>query len=123
MRDIADDLKTHGAQLVALTPILPEHNRTLVEKHRLNFPMMSDPGNAYAAKLGIRFEVPPKVVEIYKGFGLDLPGANGDDSWSLPIPCRIVVDKTGIVRVADIDIDYTHRPEPSKTLADVKALG
>ena len=123
MRDIVDDLKAHGAQLVALTPIKPEHSAGLVEKHRLNFPLLSDPGNDYAAKLGIRFEVPPQVVEIYKGFGLDLPGANGDDSWTLPIPCRIVVDKTGIVRVADIDVDYTRRPEPQKTLEDVKALG
>ena len=123
MRDIVDDLKAHGAQLVALTPIKPEHSAGLVEKHRLNFPLLSDPGNDYAAKLGIGFEVPPQVVEIYKGFGLDLPGANGDDSWTLPIPCRIVVDKTGIVRVADIDVDYTRRPEPQKTLEDVKALG
>ena len=123
MRDIVDDLKAHGTQLVALTPIKPEHSAGLVEKHRLNFPLLSDPGNDYAAKLGIGFEVPPQVVEIYKGFGLDLPGANGDDSWTLPIPCRIVVDKTGIVRVADIDVDYTRRPEPQKTLEDVKALG
>lgn len=123
MRDIVDDLKAHGAQLVALTPIKPEHTKGLVEKHRLNFPLLSDPGNEYAAKLGIRFQLPPEVIEIYTGFGLDLPGANGDDSWTLPIPCRIVIDTSGIVRVADIDIDYTHRPEPDKTLADVKALG
>ena len=36
---------------------------------------------------------------------------------------RLVVDSGGIVRAADIDADYTRRPEPEKTLADVKALG
>lgn len=85
--------------------------------------MLSDPGNAYGAELGIRFEVPGDVREIYGGFGIDLPKFNGDDSWTLPIPARLVVDANAIVRAADIDPDYTRRPEPDKTLADVKALG
>ena len=85
--------------------------------------MLSDPGNAYAAELGLRFEISPDVKEIYGGFGIDLPKVNGDDSWTLPIPARLVVDSGGIVRAADIDVDYSRRPEPDKTLADVKALG
>ncbi len=85
--------------------------------------MLSDPGNAYAAELGIRFEVTPEVQEIYGAFGIDLPKVNGDDSWTLPIPARLVIDSGGIVRAADIDVDYTRRPEPEKTVADVKALG
>ncbi len=85
--------------------------------------MLSDPGNAYAAELGLRFEISPDVKEIYGGFGIDLPKVNGDDSWTLPIPARLVIDSGGIVRAADIDVDYTRRPEPDKTLADVKALG
>ncbi len=85
--------------------------------------MLSDPGNAYAAELGLRFEISPDVKEIYGGFGIDLPKVNGDDSWTLPIPARLVIDSGGIVRAADIDVDYTRRPEPDKTVADLKALG
>ena len=48
---------------------------------------------------------------------------NGDDSWTLPMPARIVVSGDGIVRATDIDPNYTSRPEPEKTLADVKAIG
>ena len=95
----------------------------MIEKHGIAFDMLSDPGNAYAAELGIRFEVTSEVQEIYGAFGIDLPKVNGDDSWTLPIPARLVVDSGGIVRAADIDVDYTRRPEPDKTLADVKALG
>ncbi len=95
----------------------------MIEKHGIAFDMLSDPGNDYAAELGIRFEVTPEVQEIYGAFGIDLPKVNGDDSWTLPIPARLVVDSGGIVRAADIDVDYTRRPEPDKTLADVKALG
>ena len=95
----------------------------MIEKHGLKFDLLSDPGNAYAAQLGVRFEVSADVKEIYRGFGIDLPASNGDPSWTLPMPTRLVVDASGTVRVADVDADYTHRPEPQKTVDDVKALG
>ncbi len=122
MRDIVEPLKELGATLVALTPQLPEFSASMVEKHKLNFDMLGDPGNAYAAELGIRFDLPDAVREIYMGFGNDLATVNGDDSWTLPMPARIVVDSGGIVRATDIDPNYTSRPEPDKTLADVRAL-
>ena len=95
----------------------------MMEKHALNFHLLSDPRNDYAAQLGLRFDVPDTVKQIYDGFGIDLPKYNGDDSWTLPVPARFVIDSGGIIRVADVDVDYTRRPEPAKTVADVKALG
>ena len=118
-----EDLKLHNTTLVALTPQLPEHSRALRDKHRLNFAMLHDPGNAYAAELGLRFAFSPDLKEVYDGFKVDLAVVNGEDSWTLPMPARLVVDRGGIVRVADIDPDYAKRPEPQKTLDDVKALG
>ena len=47
---------------------------------------------------------------------------NGEASWTLPMPARLVVGKDGIVRSTDVDPDYTHRPEPQKTVDDVKQL-
>ena len=38
------------------------------------------------------------------------------------MPGRFVVDSGGIVRAADVDPDYERRPEPQKTVDDVKAL-
>ena len=108
MRDIVDSLKELGAGMV--------------EKHGLNFDLLRDPGNDYAAQLGLRFQVPDDVKEIYLGFGNDLAVNNGDDSWTLPMPARIVIDSGGVVRATDIDPNYTSRPEPDKTLADVRAL-
>jgi peroxiredoxin len=122
MRNIVEPLKDLRTTLVALTPQLPEFSAGMVEKHKLNFDMLADPGNAYAAELGIRFDLPDAVREIYLGFGNDLATVNGDDSWTLPMPARIVVDNGGIVRATDIDPRYNTRPEPEKTLEDVRAL-
>ena len=38
------------------------------------------------------------------------------------MPARFVVDKTGIIRAADVDPDYTTRPEPSQTMSVLKSL-
>ena len=122
MRDIVDPLQELGATLVAITPQLAEHNAGLIEKHGLNFELLSDPGNEYAAKLGVRYRLQEPVEKIYRGAGVDLPKFNGDDSWTLPMPTRLVVDSSGTVRVTDIDPNYTSRPEPEKTVEDVKAL-
>ena len=38
------------------------------------------------------------------------------------IPATFYVDRSGIVRATDIDPDYRYRPDPLKTIDDVKAL-
>ena len=116
-------MMARGATLVALTPQLPEHSLKLAERHHITFDILSDPGNAYAAELGLRFALPEDLRAVYQSFGIDLPKHNGEPSWTLPMPGRLVVDRTGIVRAADVDPDYTRRPEPQKTLDDLAALG
>lgn len=123
MQDAVETLKQHNATVVALTPQLPEHSLKMVERHKLGFDLLTDPGNAYAAELGLRFEFPADLREVYLSFPIDLPKHNGEASWTLPVPARYVVDQSGIIRIADVDVDYTRRPEVDKTVADVAALG
>lgn len=122
MQNIVPALRQHRATLVALTPQQPTHSLKMVEAHKLDFEILSDPGNAYAAALGLRFELPAELREIYRGFGIDLPAVNGEPSWTLPIPGRVVVDRNRVVRAVDVDPDYTVRPEPEVTLEEVKRL-
>jgi peroxiredoxin len=122
LQAVLDQIKAHGASLYALTPHLPANSAKMAEKNELGFDLLTDPGNAFAAELGLRFVVEDPLRSVYAGRGIDLPKFNGDDSWTLPMPARLVVDKNGIVRAADIDPDYTARPEPEKTLADLAAL-
>jgi peroxiredoxin len=74
------------------------------------------------ATIGLRFKLPDDLQEVYRSFGNDLAVGNGEDSWTLPMPGRFVIDRAGIVRAADVDPDYRFRPEPQKTIEDVKAL-
>jgi peroxiredoxin len=117
-----DAVTAQGASLVAVTPQLPEHSRALAEKNHITFDILTDPGNAYTHQLGLRFALPDDLRAVYQGFGIDLAKHNGEPSWTLPMPGRFVIDRTGIVRAVDVDPDYTYRPEPQKTLDDLAAL-
>ena len=95
----------------------------MIGRHKLGFEMVSDPGSAYAARLGLRFQVPDELKKGYLNIGIDLEETDGSPHRTPPVPARIVVDRDGIVRATDIDVDYTRRPEPEKTIADVAAVG
>ncbi len=122
MQQIVDTLKELGATICAITPQPPEASQPLIEKHKIGFDLLSDHRNEYAEKLGIRFKLPDDLRQVYLSFGNDLAVRNGEDSWTLPMPGRFVIDTKGIVRAADVDPDYRFRPEPEKTVEDVKAL-
>ena len=111
-----------GANLVAISPQLVKYSKQMKSKHDLEFDILSDEGNKVADEFGLKFTYPDYLIEIYKNFGSDLERFNGDDSWTLPMPARYVVGQDGIVKAADVHPDYTKRPEPSKTVADLKKL-
>ena len=95
-----------------IAPQLVSYNQAIAKEKKLNVPILSDPGNAVAASYGIRHTLPEDLQEVYLKFGLDIPAHNGDDSWTLPMPARLIIDSEGVVRYAEINADYTIRPEP-----------
>ena len=60
--------------------------------------------------------------EVYLQLGLDIPRYNGDDSWTLPMPARFIVDGGGVIRSAKVHPDYTTRPEPEQTVEVLKGI-
>jgi peroxiredoxin len=66
-----------------------------------------------AAQFGLRWNLPDHLRDIHKRLGADLAQFNGEDSWTLPMPARYVIDPNGKVAYAEINPDYTRRPEPS----------
>lgn len=116
MQSVVEPLKNLGLNLIAVSPQLPRFGLEMVARKPLGFELLSDPGNRYAAALGLRFELPAELAEIYRSFGIDLAVCNGDDSWTLPMPARLIADGEGTVRAVDADPDYTVRPEPERTL-------
>lgn len=101
---------------------MPEFTKPGAARQKLTFPILADLGNKVAEAYGLAFRLPDDLIEVYKLNGINLTKFNGDDSWRLPMPARIVIRRGGVVASAEADPDYTHRPEPEETLAVLRKL-
>ncbi len=116
LEDSLPKFRELGASLVAISPQNPVNSRKSVRQNNLTFPILSDPHNEVAAAFGLRFEMQDYLVDLYKSLKNDLPAFNGDPSWSLPMPARYVVRQDGVILYAEVNPDYTRRPEPEDML-------
>jgi peroxiredoxin len=96
---------------------LQEFTKPGAERHRLTFPILTDRNNKVGELYGLAFRLPEELIAVYKANGIDLAKFNGDDSWRLSMPARIVIRPNFVVASVEADPDYTHRPEPEETLA------
>ncbi|WP_322053075.1 peroxiredoxin-like family protein [Paraburkholderia bannensis] len=111
------DLESRGAQLVAISPQTAPNSRRSQRENHVTFPILSDPGNEVAAAFGIRFKLPDYLADLYKTvFKNDLALANGEASWTLPMPARFVIGQDGVILYAEVNPDYTRRPDPEELL-------
>jgi peroxiredoxin len=116
------EVRKIGANMVAFCPQRPEFLKQMREKHGLSVDILRDKENRYSEKLGLRFTLPHYLQRIYQQFQIDLPRINGEPSWSLAMPARYVVNQEGMITAADFDPDYTKRPEPEKTIEDLRKI-
>ncbi len=118
----AERLKAASATVVAISPEVPDETAKTAQVNALAFDVLSDAGNAVARSFGLVFRLSDELVEIYRRNGNDLEKRNGDGSWELPVPGTFVVDRNGVVALADVDPDYTRRLDPAQVLAAVERL-
>ncbi|MFK3971389.1 peroxiredoxin-like family protein [Pseudomonas sp. NPDC087358] len=109
-------LRDLGASLVAISPQIKANSRKSVRQNKLSFPILSDVKGDVGAQFGLRFNLPDYLIDLYKGFGNNLPVFNDDPSWTLPMPARFVIGQDGIILYAEVNPDYTQRPDPSELL-------
>ena len=110
------DIRASGADLVAISPELPDKAMDTQARHALEFEVLSDVGNHVCEAFGLTFELPQQLRPIYTSIGIDIPAFNGDDSFVLPVPASYVVDSDGIIRHHFVNVDYTRRLEPDDLL-------
>jgi peroxiredoxin len=109
-----------GASLVAISPQTPPNSRKSVRQNKLSFPILSDEKGKVGAAFGLRFNLPGYLVELYKSLKNDLPSFNDDPSWTLPMPARYLIGQDDTILYADVNPDYTQRPEPEDVIAALR---
>ena len=113
LQGINSEVLALGAQIVVLTPELERYTRALHKKLNLSFDILTDLHLKTAEEFRLVFTLPDYLRELYKSFGNALDRFHDEPEYRLPIPARYLVDKEGIIRAADVNADYTVRPEPS----------
>lgn len=108
---------------MAVSPQTLDQSEKAVSNFGVGFPLLADEGNAVAREYGLVYTCPEELREVYLDvFGIDVPEYNGDDSWTLPMPARYVVDRAGVVRWASVSPDYTDRPDPAETVEALRGV-
>ncbi|WP_210577827.1 redoxin domain-containing protein [Streptomyces sp. GESEQ-4] len=102
LQHIHSDITAHGAQLVAVSPQIPDESLSLTEKHGLAFHVLSD----------LAFD----LAALYDSFGFDLQRVNAGHARTLPLPATYVIDRAGTIRWAFVNTDYEKRAEPQDIL-------
>lgn len=116
LEEVRPEIEARGASLVAISPQTQANSRKSQCDNKLGFPILSDPGASLANAFGLRFALPDDLIEVYRQFGNDLAKINDDPSWVLPMPARYVIGTNGVIAYAEVNPDYTRRPDPSELL-------
>lgn len=110
------EYKKLGANIVAISPQTQPNSRRAVRENGMTFPILSDAGGEVCAAFGLKFRMPIYLVTLYKKAKIDLASVNDDPEWTLPMPARYVIGRSGIILYAEVNADYTCRPEPEDLL-------
>jgi peroxiredoxin len=123
MNLILPQINHAGASLLAISPQTVQQSCFMADQHKLRFPLLSDAGNTIARQFGLTYLVPDEEQAIYRRAFVNLPFANGDDSWELPIPATFILDTGAKVLYTSANEDYTERPEPADILRQLMLPG
>ncbi|BED90095.1 peroxiredoxin [Pseudoalteromonas sp. MM1] len=112
-----------GAQLVAISPQVPDGSMSESEISNMDFIVLSDQNADVAASYGVAWKVPAFLLEHMRvDRGLDLESLNNGNGSILPIPATFVLNSEGRVTWRYVDVDYRTRSEPQDIVNALKAL-
>jgi peroxiredoxin len=113
----------YGAQIIAISPEVPDRILTEEEQADLKFQVLSDAGNKVAEKFTQILKYNEKSAERLKDIGIDLDEINQSESGEVPVPAVFIITKDHQIAFAKSEGgDYKNRVEPSEVLTALKDL-
>ncbi|TWU43473.1 putative peroxiredoxin bcp [Novipirellula aureliae] len=123
MQQRLPDIQSLGAELVAISPQVPDESLSQAEQEALAFPVLSDLNARVAAEYGVAWKVPDMILNHMRNDRkLDLADINGGNGSVLPIPATFVINRQGVVTWRFVDVDYRKRAEPDEIVTALRDL-
>jgi peroxiredoxin len=114
-----DQIKTLGAQIVAIMPETQKYAEQFRSESGVPFPVLSDLDNGYALSLNLAIWLGTEIQQLLAY--LNLSEFHGNDGWVLPIPATFVVGRDGLVKARFVDPDFRKRMEIDDLIAAVRS--
>ena len=114
------EFKKAGANIIAVSPELPEYTKTTQKKNAISYPTFTDLHNDLARKLGITFKLSNPLKQEYDNFGINLRQLHGDNNNELIVPAVYLVRKDLQIIKVYLEENHMKRVEPSEVLKDLK---
>lgn len=121
LADVADDVSTIGAQIIAIVPDRQEFAARLKEDAHAPFPILTDVDNGYALGLGLVFWVGEEMQRHMLQRDVNPARSQGNDSWFVPVPATFVVGRDGKIIARHVDPDYRKRMELDAVVEALRA--
>ncbi len=105
------DITASGqAQVIAVSPQLPEYMKSFHQKNALNYPILYDDNHSVMKDYKVFFHVTEKYNDyIKKAKGNSIEAFNGDKEPVMPIPATYLIGQDGIIKYVHYDPDYKQR--------------
>jgi peroxiredoxin len=118
----AIEMRRLGAGLVAISPQTPDHARGKIATNEAAYPVLKDSSLDAANGFNIAFTLPPELIDLYALAGTDVPVLNANAQWVLPIPATYLIDKSGRIQFAHLEVDYRKQTDPAAIIAMIEQL-
>uniref|UniRef100_UPI00404ACD69 peroxiredoxin family protein n=1 Tax=Flavobacterium sp. TaxID=239 RepID=UPI00404ACD69 len=121
MQEALPEFQKYGANLLALSPEVPDSSITTKQKNELQFEILSDVDNTVANKYKVVHKLTNDVAKIYEeSFGLS--EYNGNNKAELPLGVTYIIGQDKVIKYAFLDADYRKRAEPIDLIQFLKKL-
>ncbi len=121
--DYLQEFQSRGATLVAVSPESPDDSLTTVEKHNLDYQLLSDNDNSVARDFNIVYELDDDLLDIYENFEIPLVNKVGErNTYELPLAAAYVIDTDRSIEYAFVTADYRKRAEPEEVVKALESL-
>lgn len=98
-----------GYQILAVSPDRPKKLKESINKHDLEYTLLSDSPMNLSKAFGLAYKVDEKTVTRYKENGMDLEESSGYDHHLLPVPAVYLVNPDGLITFQYVNPDYKTR--------------
>lgn len=109
LNKIENQILELGYQLVAVSIDKPEKLKESLDKHKLNYILLSDSKAEASTAFGLAFYVADDYNKMLLSHNMSLEEASGEKHHILPVPAVFIVDQEGIVQFEYVNPDYKIR--------------